>query len=175
MEKKKKILFSQILILSSIIKKKQPIFRNSFHPRNKMAQNENDVVPLIFFSRRTNPLSNCTTNYRPLRASLRPSTLPRPLNVVLINIHPGRRGAQQTENMNLDNLQPRDPFIARPTFPPSRKRRRSGYIIIKVSRVFETTNDILFFLFPSLEDRLLGARLQRKWWKRLLERMVFVV
>lgn len=74
--------------------------------------------------------------------------------------------------MNLDNLQCRDPFIARPTFP-SRKRRRSGYIIIKVSRVFETTNDILFFLFPP-EDRLLGTRLQRKWWKRSSERMVFV-
>lgn len=119
MEKKKKknsIFTNPYLIIHN--KKKQPIFRNSFHPRNKMAQNENDVVPLIFFSRRTNPLSNCTTNYRPLRASLRPSTLPRPLNVVLINIHPGRRGAQQTENMNLDNLQPRDPFIARPTFPP---------------------------------------------------------
>lgn len=120
-----------------------------------MTQNENDVVPLIFFFffTQNQPLIQlCTTNYRPLRASLRSSTLPHPvpLNVVLINIHPGRRGAQQTENMNLDKLQPRDPFIARPTFP-SRKRRRSGYIIIKVSRVFETTNDILFFLFPSLE------------------------
>lgn len=134
-------------------RKNQPIFlRNSFHSRSKMTQNKNDPVLLIFvlfFFTQNRLLSNCTTNYRTLRITLEPSTLPppRPLNVVLINIHPGRRGAQQTENMNLDNLQSWDPFIARPTFP-SRKRRRSGYIIIKVSRVFETTNDILFFLFP---------------------------
>lgn len=134
-------------------RKNQPIFlRNSFHSRSKMTQNKNDPVLLIFvlfFFTQNRLLSNCTTNYRTLRITLESSTLPPPrsLNVVLINIHPGRRGAQQTENMNLDNLQSWDPFIARPTFP-SRKRRRSGYIIIKVSRVFETTNDILFFLFP---------------------------
>ena len=114
------------------------IFFFFFHAEPPLIQLYHQLQDTPYFSPALDPPPSSTPNPPP----------PRPLNVVLINIHPGRGGAQQTENMNLDNLQSRDPFIARPTFP-SRKRRRSGYIIIKVSRVFETTNDILFFLFLS--------------------------